>query len=822
MKQSGLSSEEVKKLQVRYGKNLLPGRKTASAVGLFLSQLKNPLVYLIFFVGLISVFLQRYSDAILVFSTVLVNSIFGFFQEYKAQKSLAALREIIKPLANVIRNGQRLKILAAELVPGDIVVLAEGDLIPADGVLIEAVSLLVNEAILTGESEAVGKMVGGEALMGTTVVAGRGIMRVIKISLATKIGEIAIVLKKTTQPLTVLQLRLHQFTNSVVYLSLFIALAIFVIGILRGKETIQMLQMAAVTIVSVIPEALVIVVTLILAIGMQRILKRQALIRKILAVESLGSVTVICTDKTGTLTEGKMVVQEEYFKEREKSLQIMCLCNDLSRSIEVAMWDYLKKQKYFDPQELFEKYPRLFEIPFSSDYKFMVTVNCLSSQENGECNLLVKGAAEIILEKCKNISAKEAAEIKNKIEAWGRRGLKVFGLAYRKLKDGEWRAYSAQKIPTLHWAGLVGLWDPPRREVKDALTLVNQAGVAVKVVTGDYRFTAEKIMDSLNMKVGPEEIMEGQELEKLSDEELERRIPRTLLFARVTPGQKLKIVKILQELGEVVAMTGDGVNDAPALKRSNIGIVVGTASDVAKETADMVLLDSNFKTIVAAIEEGRVIFENIKKTIFFILSNSFAEAFLIMGAIIMGWPLPLTIAQILWLHFLCDGPEDIVLGFEPKEREVMAEGPKKLSDPLLDKPRKLLIVAVSALLGATSLALFWAYGIRDGDIALGRTVAFMAISLSTVFYIFSCRSFRKPFWRYENFWKNPALFAAMAFSLFLQVSIDYIPVTQRLLEIVPLNFWQWLLVAGIGMSLVVLIEGVKVLVVRTKNMEHRT
>lgn len=807
MKYKGLDLDEVRKLQIQYGLNILPAEKTIPLIKIFLSQFTNPLVYLLFLTGLISLFLQKYLDLIFIFSVVFLNSLFGFFQEYKTQKTLSALKRLIKPTAKVIRGGNRQEIDVAQLVVGDIVFLAPGDKVPADGEILESVLFFVNEAILTGESEAVEKKVKDEIFMGTVVSGGRAVMRVIQIGLATKIGGIAQSIKQTVQPLTTLQWRLKKFTKTLIFLSVFLSFIIFIFGTLTGKNFWTMVQMSAVTLVAIIPEALVIVVTLILAIAMYKVSTKKALVRKLLAIETLGSVTTICIDKTGTLTEGKMMVDQVDFYDRDKSLLTICLCNDLADTVEIALWDYLEKQKDFSYQKISDEYSRVSEISFGSEHKFMATVNCLPTDEK-ECFLLVKGAPEIVLA-MSTLSETEQKLVLKKIDKWAQKGQKVLGLAFQKIEKNKVAEISIKTMPKLEWGGLIGLWDPPRLEVKEALLVAKQAGIKIKVVTGDHRLTAEKMMNFLGMNVSPSEVLEGAELEKLSNEELKKIIPKILLFTRVTPQQKLRIVKVLQELGEIVAMTGDGVNDAPALKKSNIGIVVGDSSEVAKETADLVLVDNNFNAIIAAVEEGRVVYENIKKAIFFMLSNSFAEIVLILGSIFLGWPLPLTIIQILWAHLLCDGPEDIVLGFEPKEKEVMLEGPKNINEPILGSGAILLIFIISLLSGLFSLSLFWYFGIYQHNIELGRTMAFMAISFNSIFYIFSCRSFRKPFWLYENFWGNKWLFMSVAFSSVLMITITYLPFTQKLLGIVPLDLKDWILLLTAAVSIVLVIETTK-------------
>jgi Ca2+-transporting ATPase len=811
MQQKGLFFEEVKNLQLKHGKNILPEEKAIPLLKIFFSQFKNPLVYLLLFTGIISLFLKKYQDIVFIFSVVFLNAIFGSIQEHKAQKTLQALKKLVRPIAKIIRDGKRQEINASELLPGDIVFLVSGDKIPADAEILESASFFVNEAILTGESESVEKKPGDEVFMGTIVSSGRAVIKVTQIGLSTKIGKIAETIKETEQPLTTLQLRLKRLTHNLIYISIFLSSLVFIFGFLTSKDFWQMIQMATIILVAIIPEALIIAITLILVIAMQKTLKRKALIRKLLAVETLGSVTTICIDKTGTLTEGRMVISEADFLNPQKSLLTMCLCNNLSDTVDITLWDYLEKQKDFYPKEIFEKYARIFEIPFSGEYKFMATVN----EVGEECLLFLKGAPEIVLG-MSHLTEKEKESVLEKINEWAKRGLKVLGLAFQEIPADDVNKIDAKKMPSVEWAGLVGLWDPPRKEVKEALSITGQAGIRVKVVTGDYRYTAEKIMEFLDLKVKSNEVLEGYELEKLSDNELKEKITSINLFARVTPHQKLKIVRVLQEIGEIVAMTGDGVNDAPALKKANIGIVVGEASEVAKETADLILLDSNFKTIVSAVEEGRVVFENIKKVIFFMLSDSFAEIVLILASILLGWPLPLTVIQILWIHLLCDGPEDFVLGFEPKEKEVMIEGPKKIDEPILDKVAIFLIFLISFLSGLFSLALFWYFGLRGQNMELGRTMAFMALSFDSVLYIFSCRTFRKPFWRYENFWKNKWLFLAVASSLLLQIFITYIPFTQRILNIVPLSITHWLLLLLAAIMIILIIELTKSQMIKRK------
>jgi len=804
LKQQGLSVGEVRDKQAKYGKNILPEEKTTSAIKIFLSQFANPLVYILCLVALVSLSLQKYFDIVLILGVVFVNALMGFFQENKTQKTLTALKKLVKPSARVLRDNKKQEIEASELVSGDIVFVATGDKVPADGEITEAISFFTNEAILTGESEAVVKKIKDEVYMGTIVSSGRAVIRVTKTGFSTKIGKIAKTLKETEQPITTLQIRLKKLTHSLIYIAIFLTILIFLFGFLTDRGFWQMVELSAVLLVAIIPEALLIVITLVLVLAMRDSLEKKALIRKLLAVETLGSVTTICTDKTGTLTEGKMKIVETDFADPANSLLAMCLCNDLSDTVEIALWDYLRERKDFDPQKTFDDHNRVFEIPFGSEHKFMVTVN--HSLDNDNDNFVaVKGAPEIVMEMSK-LSKGDKEAMMLEVNEWAEKGLKVLALAYKKIPKTEIEKINGKKASEFEWGGIVGLWDPPREEVKEALLAARKSGLKIKVVTGDYYRTAVKIMQSLGLETSPEEILEGGDLEKMSDQELKAKIPDILLFARVTPEQKLRIVSALQERGEIVAMTGDGVNDAPALKKSNIGIVVGDASEVAKETADLILLDNNFKTIISAIEAGRLVFENIKKIILFILSNSFAEIVVIFGALLFGWPFPLTVVQILWLHLLCDGPEDFILGFEPREKEIMFDGPKRMDEPILGKLSLFLIVAISLLSGLFSLGFFWYFGLYQGNLALGQTMAFMSLAFSSVIYIFSCRTLRKPFWKYENFWSNKWLFAVVIFSLSLAVIVTYFPLTQKLLGLVPLNLFHWGLLLAKAISLVLVIE----------------
>src|SRR3989339_552354 len=653
----GLKEKEVEKIRKKYGENLLPTKKGFSGFSIFLSQFKSPLVYILVIVGVVSFFLKEEIDALIVGAVILLNVLMGFAQEYKSQKTLDVLKRVLKPKTIVIRDGERREIETRELVPGDLIILQTGDKIPADGKLIEGVNFFVNEAMITGESEGIKKNIKGDdnLLMGTIVLSGRGIMEIKKIGEKTEMGKIGLSLIEIKKEKTPLQAKLEKFIGSMARLMVAISVVVVLVGVFYEENLWEMFRFGVVLAIASIPEGLPIAVTVILALGMSRIYKKNGLIKKMLSLEALGSTSVICTDKTGTLTEGIMRVVKTDFVDTEKAIMAMILTNDRKDSLEVALWDYVKKEKKVDTRAIFNLAKRIYEEPFDSEKKYALTINKIKGKKIS----FAIGAPEIILSFC-SIPAKDKKIILAKIEKYAGEGLKVLGLSCKeegKLKETE----------NYTWLGLVGIEDPLREGVKETIKDTLAAGIKIKIVTGDHRKTAENVARNLGFLIKKENILEGSDLEKISDKELKRIIDKIILFARVSPHEKLKIIKVLQEKGEIVAMTGDGVNDAPALKRADVGVVLGNSSDVAKEAGDLILLDNNFKTIVSACEEGRLIFSNIKKLFGYVLSNSFGYIIVILGALIFSLPFPLTVVQILWINLICDGPPDFMLGFEPKE-----------------------------------------------------------------------------------------------------------------------------------------------------------
>ncbi len=797
----GLSIKKIKQLQSKYGLNTLATKEKPSWLIILWSQFKSPLTYILVLVGLISVILGEYINAFLVSIVTALNVVIGFGQEYNAQKTLTALRNYLKPLATVIRDGQKIEIETKYLVVGDIVVLNTGDKVPADGVLLECQNLLINEAILTGEAEAVEKNLSPESkglFMGTTILLGHGLMEVTKIGLATEVGKIGKSLAEIKEAKTPIQIRLEKFSKTLAKFVLIICGAILIVGLLYGRDFLQMLEVAIVLSVSAIPEGLPIAITVILALGMRRILQRHGLVKKLISIETLGSTSIICTDKTGTLTEGNMKIVRGEMADKNLACLGLALTNNQKSNVEVALWRYLEETSKLDLASTLESYPRLYEEAFDSAKKLSSIIVSLNNKETA----FILGAPDIIINFC-HLSGDEKKLLLTKFESWADKGLKLIGLIQKV--DGD--LYAKENY---HWLGLWGIDDPLRPEAKEMIAVANRAGIEVKIVTGDYRTTAERVAKNLGLKITNHNVLEGQELEKLEGQHLVEMVKKTTVFTRVTPMQKLKIVDVLQGLGEIVAMTGDGVNDAPALKKANIGIVVGNATEVAKETADLILLDSNFKTIIAAIEEGRLILANIKKVVGYVLSNSFAAITLIFTAMILNLPAPLTIVQILWINLICDGPPDLVLGFEPKVRGLMLEKPKNLQqESILSSYMKFLIGAVSLTIGLMALGIFYYFYRINNDVILARTICFASFSLVSLVYIFSFKDLKKFVLASENLFTNPYLYLSLLYGLILVFASVYLPILNKALGTKPLQSSHWIWVIAIGLAATIWVEVVK-------------
>ncbi len=798
--ETGLSQSEVNQLRKQHGENRLPAEKGTSIWTLVLNQIKSPLVYIILVAAGVSLVVREYNDFAIIMAVVVIDVILGFIQEYQAQRTYTALKSLLKPTTTVIRDAERREVEVWELVPGDVVLLNSGEHVPADGEIFESTKLAVDEAILTGESEPVNKSeADGQnfVFMGTTIITGRATMVVKKIGPSTELGQIATSLSEHVEEDTPLQVRLKAFSKTLTYIVIFFTLAILITGLLMGRGFLEMLQVSIILAIAAVPEGLLIAVTVILVLGMRKILKRQGLVKKLLAVETLGSVTVICTDKTGTLTEGRMRVARLDLQDQERALQTMVLCNNLEGPVDIALWEYAQANLRIAPQDLVDSSERLAEEMFTSETKYMITAVSGANLNGNKYNFL-KGAPEIVLEMC-SVSPDDNQRILAEVDEWAGEGLRLLGLAYRPM--GELNYYKGYT-----WVGLVGMQDPVRDGVHEAVTVAQRAGIHIKMITGDYRKTAEKIARTIGLMNHGDHSLEGEELAALSDQQLQQEVKDVAVYSRIRPQDKLRIVRALQANGDITAMIGDGVNDAPALQRANIGVVVGTASDVAKETADLILLDSNFRTIVAAIEEGRVIFENIRKVVAYTLSNSFAEVLTIFMAMMFHWPAPLAVAQILWIHLICDGPSDIVLGFEPEEEGIMAEKPKSIKEPILAPLGLTLIGVISIGSAIAALSLFGHFFLGHNDPMEGQSLVFASFAVNSMIYIFAYRSMRLPIFRMSPLSKNKPLVWAVGAGLLMVTIAFAIPGIRNLLGIVPLTLQQWSWIAAIALGLLTAVE----------------
>ncbi len=815
----GLTSAEAAERLARFGPNLLPEEPLPSDIVILLAQLRNPLVYVLGGAAFITAVLRRPSDTAIILIAVLINATLGFWQERRANRALAALRRLVKPQTLVVRDGEQQSIPLSQVVPGDLAVLSPGSTVPADGEIIEAVDLFVNEALLTGESQPVRKAPAAEALMGTIVVSGRGRMRVGHTGERTKMGGLATSVAGPAQD-TPLQRQLRSLSRTLAVGVGALTLAVFLVGLLTGRPAFEMFLTAVALAVSTIPEGLLISTTAVLAIGMVRILQRKGLVRRLLAAETLGGVTVICADKTGTLTEGAVRVASYQGDERWLLLGA-ALCNNLQDPLEIAEYEWARAilaRAKVDGQEsepattieqLTRSYPRIDEVPFSSALRYQAT---LCAHES-EALLFVAGAPEVVLEQC-DLPPLARQTRQGDIEASARAGYRLLGFGYKRVPQHV-ATVEAAGTDHLAWAGLLLFEDPVRPGVREALSLAEGAGIAVKVITGDYAATALHVLAQIGKRLAPEQVLLGDELAAIGPRDLAARIQNIVLFARTDPAQKLVIVEALKERGDVVAMMGDGVNDAPALARADIGIVVGSASDVARETADLVLLDSNLATVVAAIEEGRGIFDNLRKIVLYLLSDAFGEIIVVAGSMLLALPLPLTAAQILWINLVSDGFPDLALTVDPKRHGILEDPPRDPREPLVTRRVGLLIGIIAVASGLIALGVFVAFWKVSGQIELARSVTFLTLGVNTLLYVFSIRNLDKPAWG-SDWLSNRWLLAAVLGGFMLQALPFYVPMLRGFFGVVPLDASHWLVALFAALGVIVVTELAKALLTRPR------
>ncbi len=847
---TGLTEKEAQRRLRRCGDNKLESKDRRSLLASFLLQFKDFMVLVLLGATVISYLLGETLDAIAIIIIVILNAVLGFTQEYRAERSLEALKTLSPPGATIIRGGKFLQLPAAALVPGDLVLLETGNRVPADVRLVETLNLEVDEAALTGESVPVEKRASwiGEAdcplgdrcnmaFMGTTVTKGRGRGLVVATGMQTEIGQIAGMIQGTEEDLTPLQKRLKGLGRWLIVLCLVIVAAVVGTGIVRGYSIYQMFMIGVTLAVAAIPEGLPAVVTIALAVGVQRMSRRRAIIRRLPAVETLGCTTVICSDKTGTLTQNQMTVTRlwlahgtltitggGYRPEGEISLQghpvspkedrvlqlsleVCLLCNNSHLQPRGGTWEVigdptegallsLAMKGGLDRAQLEKEQPVLAEIPFDSYRKLMTVIVGDHSRR-----ALTKGALEMVLPRCSRILTNqglrpltpgERERILRANDHLTGQGLRVLALAYRDVEPGTSPRQVEEKMVFL---GLVGMIDPPRPEVKEALQVASGAGIRTVMITGDHYRTAAAVGKELGLLAGEGEILTGAELDRLTDGKLSQLVERTTVYARVTPQHKLRIVRALKARGHVVAMTGDGINDAPAVKEADIGIAMGkTGTDVTKEASAMVLVDDNYATIVAAVEEGREIYENIRKFIRYLLSCNVGEVLTMFGATLLGLPLPLIPMQILWMNLVTDGLPAIALGVDPGDQDIMRRPPRPTKEGIFAQGLHLKILvrgvlfALCALL-VFSLSLNW----RGGDLDKARTIAFSTLVMAQLFYVFQCRSERYSVFEL-GLLSNPQLALAVLCSTAMQLAAVHVGKLQPIFRTVSLDLNDWLLV----------------------------
>ncbi len=853
---NGLSQKEARQRLKKYGFNKLPEKQKMSWFSVLLNQFKSPLIYILILAALVSFFLQQYIDMGVILAAVFINTIVGFIQENKAEETLAHLKKIVSYKSKVLRGGEEINIDSSQLVLGDILLLEAGDRVPADGRIFELNDFQVNEASLTGESMPINKEVGrlekgapmaerkNMVFMGTVVTRGRAKVIITGTGIKTNLGEIAQLVKETKEERTPLQLKLVKFSKTLGYIVLVACLFIFILGVLLGQNVFSMFETAVAIAVAAIPEGLLVAVTIILTVGMQRILRKKALVRRLIAAETLGSTSVICSDKTGTLTEGVMRVAylltghcdldkdlvhldgkktEHEFPDHYYLLSAGVICNNtvisqsktelkeefIGDSTETAL---LKAgfDSGLDYKELRDKNKRFDEIPFSTEIKYMATLN----KKDDEHNIIyIKGAPEKILSFCsavkikgeeKRLTDELKAEILKNFNELTSKGLRVLGAAY-KIVDKDKKTLQEKDIEGFVFMGVFALKDPLRKEAKSTIDLCKLAGIYPVIITGDHRLTVKAIAQEIGMEVDDANILEGVDLDKMSDEELKKKVKEIKIYARVSPKHKLRIVNAWQAQGEVVAMLGDGVNDAPALKTADIGVALGSGTDVAKETADIILLDDNFKTIVEAVKQGRIIFDNIRKVIVYLLADSFTEMILIVGALIFRLPLPISALQILYINIIDDGFPNVALTFEPGESDVMEQKPRGKNEPILNSEMKFLIFIIGIFTDIVLFGLF-IYLLNSGhEMAHVRTIIFTALALDSLLYIFSAKSLRRNIWDINPF-SNRYLLLAVGFGLALQLFALYTPFMREILDLTILNMQEWSIIIGLALVKISAIE----------------
>ncbi len=870
--QKGLSSREIPLKKRLFGDNVIEETAKFSPALVLCSQFKDFITFVLIAATAVSAYLGEIVDAAAISLIIIMNAVLGFIQEYRTEKSLQALKRLSAPTAKVLRDGEVKIIPSKDVVPGDIAILESGDRIPADGELIDCINLSIDESILTGESIPVEKVAEFNqdeqqdiyrknlVFMGTLVVSGRGKMLVTAIGMDTQMGKIAGMLDKVEDEQTPLQKRLDLLGKQLVVLCLGICAIVALLGIYRGEKTYEMFLFGVSLAVAAIPEGLPAIVTVVLAIGVQRMIRKNAVIRRLPAVETLGCATVICSDKTGTLTENRMSVRKIYINAKTivvtgtgykpegdfitadggnmrslpaeiiKLMEIGVSCNNagIVREKEgfLSLVSGSRGYKILgDPTEaailiaglkanvqkeiVDRRFQRIKELPFDSDRKRMSVV--VKSQK-GEIYLFTKGAPDVVLSLCSQIEqngmtrqlyAKDEKDILTANEDFGREALRVLAFAYKRISIGDLEQSDLEH--DLTFLGMMGMIDPPRPEAIEAVKKCFSSGIRPIMITGDHKATAWAVAKELHMITNQNRIITGEELDAMSESELNRCIDEVAVYARVTPRHKLKIVRALKRQGHVVAMTGDGVNDAPAVKEADIGIAMGiTGSDVTKEASCMILMDDNFASIVAAVEEGRIIYDNIKKFIRYLLSCNVGEVFTMVLTSALGLPLPLLPIQVLWMNLVTDGLPAMALGMDPPEKDVMMRKPRKKNESIFSEGLWGKIAYRGLFISISTVIVFILTNIyTSGDLTASRTASFSTLVISQLIFVFECRTDKHKIWE-QNPFLNIYLTLSVIASATMLLMVIYVPVLQPVFHTTPPDGCIWMLIIGLaGLSAII-------------------
>ncbi len=871
----GLSDKEARKKLLEHGPNILTGKEKVSLVKMLIRQFTDVMVLILLASTAVSAFMGEMTEAVTIIAIVILNAVLGFVQEFRTEKTMEALKNFAAPVAKVLRNGKLVNISTDQIVPGDVIILETGDRVSADAALLECISLQVDESLLTGESvpvekaaASVGKVMdSGDrrfmVYMGTVITGGRGRALVSATGMNTEMGGIADLIQNIEEDQTPLQKRLENLGKIIVAGCLTICAIVAATGILRGEEAFSMLLTGISLAVAAVPEGLPALVTIALALGVRRMLKRNALIRRLPAVETLGCTGVVCSDKTGTLTQNKMTVRKIYAGDRlidvkddrteqpffnggrnmeplkdnvlRLALEIGALCNNASltmdkpKAVESLMKSRLKSAAVkweftgdptegallvasaragLTPDVLAPLYFRLDELPFDSDRKCMSVV---CGNHKGETFVFMKGAPDEILKKCCRIAGSGGVtpltrELKSKVlrtnDRMAEEALRVIAVAYKKLDS---RVYHRNELEAdAIFTGLIGMLDPPRKEAAEAVLKCRMAGIKPVMITGDHKLTALAIAKELDIYREGEKVLAGLELDSMDEGELEKIVDNISVYARVSPKHKLMIVRALKKRGHIVAMTGDGVNDAPAVKEADIGVAMGlSGTDVTKEASSMVLLDDNFATIIAAIEEGRVIYNNIRKFIRYMLACNIGEVLTMFLGMLAGLPIPLLPIQILWVNLVTDGLPAVALGFDPSEKDIMKRPPRKAGEGIFSNGLAGIIIFRGVLIGLTTLAVFVTMLYYSGDVGTARTGAFVTLVLTQLIHVFECKSETRSIFQIPLL-NNIYLVLAVLCSLIMLLGVVYLPLLQDIFKTVPINLNDWLVAGGLSFLVPVL------------------